>query len=146
MTSEEPRPHVHRQYEGDGIIVHWEPAFCLHTGNCTLNQPAVFNPKARPWVNAGLASADAIADAIRHCPSGALSYERTDGAPQEPVADEVEVEAQANGPLYIRGNLEIRDAEGKVIRRATRAALCRCGSSRNKPFCDNTHILVGFEG
>lgn len=145
MSSEHSTGHVHRQYEGDGIIVHWEPAFCLHTGNCTLNQPDVFNPKARPWVSAGRASAEAIAEAIRHCPSGALSYERTDGGPQEPAGGEVEVEAQTNGPLYVRGSLEIRDAEGNVIRRATRAALCRCGSSRNKPFCDNSHIGIGFE-
>jgi CDGSH-type Zn-finger protein len=49
-----------------------------------------------------------------------------------------------DGPLFLRGDIELKDGEGCTIRRDTRMALCRCGQSRNKPFCDNTHRLTGF--
>jgi CDGSH-type Zn-finger protein len=49
-----------------------------------------------------------------------------------------------NGPLYVRGSIEVRDADGSIFRRDTRLALCRCGQSRNKPFCDNSHRQAGF--
>ncbi|MGD2152698.1 MAG: CDGSH iron-sulfur domain-containing protein [Gemmatimonadales bacterium] len=51
----------------------------------------------------------------------------------------------ANGPLLLKGSLEIRSADGKVISyHAGQAALCRCGRSGKKPFCDGTHKQVGF--
>jgi uncharacterized Fe-S cluster protein YjdI len=144
MANERRMGDVQRQYEGDGIVVNWEPAFCIHCGNCSRGLPEVFNVQARPWVDAGAASADAIAAVIDTCPSGALSYERTDGVTPEPVAVGVEVGPQPNGPLYLRGDIEVRDADGNLIRRTTRAALCRCGWSDNKPFCDTTHARIGF--
>jgi CDGSH-type Zn-finger protein/uncharacterized Fe-S cluster protein YjdI len=54
------------------------------------------------------------------------------------------VAPERNGPLVISGNLEICSGTGRVIDRVTRARLCRCGASRNKPFCDNTHVRIGF--
>jgi CDGSH-type Zn-finger protein len=48
-----------------------------------------------------------------------------------------------NGPLFLRGQLRIVDGTG-VVREATRVALCRCGGSGNKPFCDGTHREIGF--
>ena len=44
-----------------------------------------------------------------------------------------------------RGNLEICSGTGRTIDRVTRVRLCRCGGSRTKPFCDNTHLKIGFE-
>jgi CDGSH-type Zn-finger protein len=49
-----------------------------------------------------------------------------------------------NGPLYVRGDVEVRAANGQLIRRDTRLAFCRCGHSQHKPFCDNSHRNVGF--
>ena len=145
MTNEARyRRDVHRLYEGDGIVVHWEPSLCIHIAACIRHLPQVFDPQARPWVDVAMAEADDIAEAVRSCPTGALRYERTDGAPQEPVEDPVIVEPRPNGPLFVRGAVEIRDPEGNLTRSASRAALCRCGSSDNKPFCDNSHRMIGF--
>ena len=47
-------------------------------------------------------------------------------------------------PLYSRGPFEIVDGDGDLVKTVTRAALCRCGESRNKPFRDNTHRAIGF--
>ncbi|WP_194421167.1 CDGSH iron-sulfur domain-containing protein [Microbacterium abyssi] len=50
-----------------------------------------------------------------------------------------------NGPLLVRGDIEIVDDEGRPIPRTRRTvALCRCGVSTIKPYCDGTHKSVGF--
>ena len=50
-----------------------------------------------------------------------------------------------DGPLIARGNVEILDAEGQVIFSGDDVALCRCGASSNKPFCDGSHKKAGFQ-
>ncbi len=55
------------------------------------------------------------------------------------------IDPQKNGPLQVMGNLEICSGTGRTIDRVTRVRLCRCGGSRTKPFCDNTHLKIGFE-
>ena len=143
----EPRqqPGVDREYAGDGITVLWESSLCVHSANCLRGLPRVFRADARPWVRVDAGSADDIARVIMTCPSGALRFERTDGGPQELVpAETTTVFPVPNASLVVRGNLEFLDAEGRVIRTATRATLCRCGQSRNKPFCDLSHLRAGF--
>ena len=70
-----------RDYEGDGIIVHWDSERCQHSCNCVKGSPTVFDSQAKPWVQPTRASADEIAATIDTCPSGALTYTRTDGVP-----------------------------------------------------------------
>lgn len=54
------------------------------------------------------------------------------------------VDPDTDGPLRVRGNLEIISGTGRVVARVTQARLCRCGGSGNKPFCDGTHAKIGF--
>jgi CDGSH-type Zn-finger protein len=56
----------------------------------------------------------------------------------------LDIEPQQDGPLQVRGNLEITSGTGRVVSRLTQARLCRCGGSSNKPFCDGTHARIGF--
>ena len=133
-----------REYRTDEIAVSWEPALCIHTANCIRSLPRVFNPMDRPWVHIEAATADEIATAVMRCPTGALHFRRLDGGPQEPIPEETTVLVVPNGPLYVRGDIEITSPSGETIRRDTRLALCRCGASNNKPFCDNTHRLIRF--
>ena len=135
---------VKKEYRTDEIAVTWEPEFCTHVGNCVRGVPEVFNPRDRPWVHVDQAPADEIARVIMTRPTGALHFQRLDDGPQEPVPETTTVTVTRNGPLVLHGNIEVRDATGNVIRRDTRMALCRCGYSRNKPFCDNSHLMVGF--
>jgi CDGSH-type Zn-finger protein/uncharacterized Fe-S cluster protein YjdI len=63
-----------------------------------------------------------------------------------PVRDGVlAIDPETNGPLAIRGNLEITSGTGRVVARVTSARLCRCGGSSTKPFCDGTHVKIGFK-
>jgi CDGSH-type Zn-finger protein/uncharacterized Fe-S cluster protein YjdI len=132
-----------KKYVGKDIVVTYERRRCLHVAECLRRLPDVFDTYNRPWVQAENGTADDIADTVTHCPTGALHFERTDGgAQEEPRATNVVVIAR-NGPYYVFGDLEIVMPDGSVLNE-TRAALCRCGASNNKPFCDNTHRTTGF--
>jgi len=78
------------------------------------------------------------------CPSGALHFERKDGKDNEKPDEVNSIEIQKNGPLYARGDIKITDMDGNILFRDTRLALCRCGASKNKPFCDNSHLEINF--
>lgn len=132
-----------REYEGEGIVVRYDARRCIHAAECVHGLPNVFDPERRPWIDADAGSADRIAAVVCRCPTGALTYERTDGGPTEPVLPHNQIRVEANGPLYGSGDIELTMPDGEV-HRETRVALCRCGDSKNKPFCDNTHLEAGF--
>ena len=139
-------PHgVTREYASQEIRVQWYASRCIHSAKCIRALPRVFDPRRRPWVDIDAANADAIADAVLKCPTGALHYERTDGGPAEPVSSEVTVVAVKDGPHFLTGPVKVRSVEGEIIREDSRVALCRCGNSKHLPFCDNTHRAIGFK-
>ena len=129
-----------RDYETDEIRVRWDSSRCIHTGLCLRALPEVFDVRRRPWVDVNAADADAIADAVERCPTGALRYERLDGAPGEMPSRPTQVLPIEDGPLLLVGDLDVRAPDGEQITHETRLTLCRCGLSRNQPFCDNSHL------
>lgn len=138
---------VRRDYAREGIVVHWAAERCIHTGRCIAAQPRVFDPKRRPWVDVTQADAEAIARAVERCPTGALSYTRTDGAPPELVPEVVTIRVGRDGPLAVHGAARVvgeHVAEVDAERTSVgRVALCRCGRTRHAPFCDNSHRELG---
>ncbi len=137
-------PGVERRYANDQIEVTWEPAFCIHVAECLRGLPGVFDNQRRPWIVVDNGSPGEIGDVIQRCPTGALHFRRLDGGPQEPVPEETTVQERPNGPLFVRGNVRIFDQDHTPVRQDTRVALCRCGASANKPFCDGSHRRIGF--
>jgi uncharacterized Fe-S cluster protein YjdI len=138
---------MRKLYKSDTITVTFDPAKCIHAARCVAGSPEVFRPEERPWIQPQNAGAESIARTIAQCPTGALRYERSDGGAPEPVPAEVAVAVQKDGPVYVRGPLPLVDAAGNRWEDAGhRYALCRCGGSGNKPYCDNTHVSMGFEG
>ena len=133
-----------RVYGDDRIEVEWEPKLCIHAQACIRGLPEVFDAQSRPWIRVAAADADRIAETVAACPTGALHFRRLDGGPQEEAPAETVVVPRENGPLFLHGRLRIEDPDGKLIREDTRVALCRCGGSANKPFCDGTHRRIGF--
>ena len=87
-----------------------------------------------------------IVAAVLRCPSGALHFTRHDGGAEERPDVPASVTPVPDGPLYLRGELEIRAAEGTPVRRDTRAAVCRCGHATKLPLCDNTCRALGWRG
>ena len=134
---------MRKTYRGDAIEVSFDLDRCIHVGECLLSLPAVFDLRRRPWIDPDLDDADAVAAAVERCPSGALQYRRLDGGGAE-ITQPATVTPMRNGPLRIVGEVRVRldDGTEEVLPRAT---LCRCGGSERKPFCDNTHLKIGFE-
>ena len=138
------RDRVTKDYATDEIVVEWEPSLCFHSRNCVRALPQVFDEKARPWVNVDAASADEVEAAVALCPSGALRTRRPGQAKRR--LRPADIRASENGPLLIRGDVRVLDADGNVLYEGDKAALCRCGGSANKPFCDGTHKTNSFRG
>lgn len=127
------------EYEGREVSVSYDANRCIHVRECVEGLPAVFDVDRRPWVDPDAAGADAVADVVERCPTGALQYERADGR-QEATPPINTVTATSDGPLYVSGELTVR-VDGTVLE-DTRVGLCRCGHSGNKPLCDNSHSRV----
>lgn len=132
-----------RTYETDELVIHWDSSRCIHSANCLRALPAVFDTDQRPWVQPEGSPDDEIVAAIELCPSGALGYEWKSGR-DAPGEAQVTIMPSANGPLYVRGPVRIINRSGAVLAEGDRLTLCRCGASRNQPFCDLSHKDVGF--
>lgn len=133
------------QYENDEIEVRYDLNRCIHARECVKGLPAVFNPDQRPWIQPDAADAGRVAEIVEQCPTGALQYRRKDKGSTEEAPPKNTIAVVPDGPVYFRGSLEIRDHEGSVIHEDRRFALCRCGDSKNKPACDNSHVDSAFE-
>lgn len=129
-----------RTYSAGGIAVHFDPRRCIHAAECVHGRPEVFDPDRTPWIDPTKSDAEAIAPVVLRCPSGALRFTRRDGGSPETTPEHNKVTLGADGPLFLRGDLRIETSDGEVVLRDTRVALCRCGLSQHKPFCDNSHL------
>ena len=125
---------------GERVDVLYADALCIHARHCVLEQPRAFKPNVvGDWIDPDAASAEEVVTVAHMCPSGAIAYVRRDGERDE-VAPKVNlIQLRENGPLGVRAELVI---DGVAV--GYRATLCRCGASRNKPFCDRSHVELGF--
>lgn len=131
-------------YPGTKANVTWNGQLCIHIGECGRAKGELFVGGRKPWCQPDLASDDEVREVVLRCPTGALSYDFADGSAME-TADAVNtVQVAYNGPLFVRGDLTIDGAPEEVPGLKYRAALCRCGQSKNKPYCDNSHEDAGF--
>jgi CDGSH-type Zn-finger protein/uncharacterized Fe-S cluster protein YjdI len=131
-------------YKGRHINVSFETGRCIHAAECLRALPEAFNARETPWVKPDAASAEAVMEAISRCPTGALKAEWVDGLRQEQADLTNRVDIIPNGPLYVRGRVRLLDAKDATIAEEFRVALCRCGASASKPFCDNRHRALPF--
>lgn len=153
------RRDLTKKYTNGEVTVVWKPKLCIHSAICYTGLPEVFDPDKRPWVTPNDATTDAIISQVNECPSGALTFfmndeeEHTNGQTALEVPETIQeeetgisVEVLPNGPLLIRGIITLRDTQGNEVTKGPVTALCRCGATRNKPFCDGAHARVGFKG
>lgn len=141
-----------KQYTNGEITVYWQPEKCIHSANCILGNPAVFNAQKRPWINMKGANTEEVIRTVDTCPSRALLYKRHREEPflppvkKSPASGKAHVQILKNGPALISGNFIILDSDNQLIRVEKEIiALCRCGASGKKPFCDGNHSRIGFK-
>jgi len=132
-------------FDGEDYSVTWNSGLCIHAEECVRADSKLFELHRKPWGQPDLVDGDELDGVVRRCPTGALAYEAQDGSREEHADTENIVTVAANGPLYVRGDLEIEgdNVPGGAIN--FRAAFCRCGQSKNKPFCDNSHLKAEFK-
>ncbi len=133
---------MRKAYRGEAIEVSFDLGLCVHIGECLRGHPGVFQLNRRPWIVTDGADVDAVAEVVRRCPSGALQYRRLDGGEDEQRPGTT-ITPIRNGPFLVVGHIKVTREDGS-IESLPRATLCRCGHSKNKPFCDNQHLAVGF--
>ena len=143
LESEMAKKTVFR-YPGTKATVSWNGRLCIHVAECGRAKGDLFVGGRDPWCQPDLAADEEVADVVYRCPTGALTVDFADGSGEEQPEPVNTVHVAYNGPLFVRGRLAIEDAPANAPGTAYRAALCRCGKSRNKPFCDNSHEKVRF--
>lgn len=126
--------------DGTQVRIAFEGAKCIHSRGCVLSRPDVFVPNVEgEWIHPDAATPEAVAELAHQCPSGAIRYERLDGGPNEAPPRVNTVRIRENGPLAVHADLRIVGQPPAI-----RATLCRCGASKNKPYCDGSHTAAGF--
>ena len=129
---------------GEKATVSWNGKLCIHIGECGRADGDLFVGGRKPWCQPDFASNDETEEVVLRCPTGALSVKFADGSRVEQAPAINSIQVAYNGPLFVRGDLQIDDAPTDVPGLKFRAALCRCGASKNKPYCDNSHLDANF--
>ena len=149
-----------KHYDNGEVTVEWRPEKCQHSANCFRSLPEVFNPRVKPWIQPENTDTASLVEVVHKCPSGALSIqgEGADESVEEPPTDNQEepavtsgdtessitmdtvskVEIEPNGPLKLEGKCLIKHTDGRE-EEGDWVYFCRCGHSKTKPFCDDSH-------
>jgi CDGSH-type Zn-finger protein/uncharacterized Fe-S cluster protein YjdI len=126
--------------EGAALTLMFEAQKCIHSRFCVTGAPKVFLANVKgPWLYPDAMPVEGLVEVAHACPSGAIRYRRKDGQPDETPPPVNLISIREAGPYAVRAAMIL---DGKAI--PYRATLCRCGASKNKPFCDSSHHEVGF--
>jgi uncharacterized Fe-S cluster protein YjdI len=144
-----------KEYTNGEITVKWQPNECIHATTCFKMLPEVFKPAERPWVKINAASTDKIIETVEACPTAALTWWYNDNKKvtnktyfkmEDNKIQKQKINLFENGPLHVPAEVDIIDGNGKVLKENEDKYICRCGHSKNKPFCDGSHMTAGFKG
>jgi CDGSH-type Zn-finger protein len=126
------------EYPGRQVTIVDNTDVCCRDRSCITELPQVFET-----CDPNAASAEDIIKTIRKCPSGALTY-KMGGTHCRDFGREPGIVVAVDGPLKVVGGICLKDETGAQSACPEHYTLCRCGGSRNKPFCDGTHIDTDF--
>jgi len=131
-------------YPAERITIHDNRSICAHAGYCSDGLGTVFKYKAEPWIDPDGGAVEAIVETIRKCPSGALRYtlDGVEGGDQQRAPA---ITATKDGPYAVVGGVQLPGQSRAQGASTEHYTLCRCGASKNKPFCDGTHWSIGFK-
>jgi len=137
---------ITKKYTNGEITVVWKPNLCIHAATCFTELPKVFVPHKRPWIKMDGAATEDIMDTVAKCPTQALSYYWNNKDPQDMKTEKekTEIIIVKNGPFLVKGSFKIVDVDGNEIVTESTASLCRCGKTKNRPFCDGSHLQCDF--
>ncbi len=128
------------QVEGEKLAILFETKKCIHARFCVTGAPKVFLANVQgPWIHPDAMDAERLVEIAHACPSGAIRYARKDSRPGETPPPVNLIAVREAGPYAVRADIRLDGQAGRY-----RMTLCRCGASKNKPFCDSSHHDIGF--
>ncbi|MEM7789683.1 MAG: (4Fe-4S)-binding protein, partial [Bacteroidota bacterium] len=130
-------------YEGKDVNVHYNRLLCSHAAECGRRQKAAFDSSRKPWIVPDNATVGGIREVVAACPSGALRFSLAGEMPQHARRDEPGITVETDGPYRVTG-LPLASAPLATGANPEKYVLCRCGASKNKPFCDGSHYDIGW--
>ena len=143
-VTDNPSAGKWRDYVGSKITIHDNRHLCAHAGKCTDGLASVWRMGKEPWIDPDGADVEAIIAVIDQCPSGALSYSiGGKHIDQENMTDGISV--SKDGPYNVSGEIALKDPSRDTDDVHGLYTLCRCGASKNKPFCDGSHWDIKFK-
>jgi CDGSH-type Zn-finger protein/uncharacterized Fe-S cluster protein YjdI len=126
--------------EGHDLTLVYEGKKCIHARFCVTGAPKVFLANVKgPWISPDAIEVDRLVEISHACPSGAIRYQRKDGKHDETAPQVNLIAVREAGPYAVRADIRLNGEPAGF-----RATLCRCGASKNKPFCDGSHHEVEF--
>ena len=139
-----------KEYSNGEITIVYQADLCIHSEVCSKGLASVFQPGTQPWIKIAAASKEEIMQQVQKCPTQALSFyvnipEKEER--EEPIALEsgLKVKVLSKGPLMVEGPITLVNTNGQREIKSGETYFCRCGTSKNKPFCDGSHNVIDFE-
>lgn len=131
-------------YKGKDINIHYNKLLCSHAAVCGSKLNTVFDSNKTPWISPDNGTVEEIKSVIKGCPSGALSYSKDDEDPKHLISTNSDIQIEKNGPYHVNG---VSLVNGVTAQGACpeKYVLCRCGASKNKPFCDGSHVDIEWK-
>jgi CDGSH-type Zn-finger protein/uncharacterized Fe-S cluster protein YjdI len=128
------------EIEGRNLTLLFDSRKCIHSRFCVTWAPNVFLANVEgPWIHPDAMEVERLVEIAHVCPSGAIRYRRKDGKPDEAAPLVNLIAIRENGPYAVRADMQLDGQRGVF-----RATLCRCGASKNKPYCDGSHTQIKF--
>jgi len=131
-------------YKGKEITIHYNKVLCSHAAECGTHLKPVFNPTRKPWIKPDNGSVEAIKEVVLACPSGALSCSENDVVASHITSSDCGIHIEQHGPFHVKGIALMHVTPSKYAY-PDKYVLCRCGASKNKPFCDGSHLAIGWK-
>ena len=132
-------------YEGKEINITFNRSICAGAANCVHDFSNIYSSQSsEDWISPDKGSIDEVINSIKSCPSGALSYTLNKEQKKESYEEQT-IHIIKNGPLSVKGNIKLEAIEFSTNANVQKYTLCRCGASKNKPFCDYSHASLKDE-
>lgn len=133
-----------RVYSGQNIDIHYNKLLCSHAKICGRALESVFDSAKTPWISPDEGSIEEIINIIKQCPSGALNYADPGKQAKIKAVSECKIDIEPNGPYFVQG-VTLSDVSAPSGANPDKYALCRCGASKNKPYCDGNHVNINCQ-
>lgn len=132
-----------QHYEGKDVTITFNRSICSGAAQCVEKFSHIYSSQSSTnWINPDAGNLEEIQQSVKNCPSGALSF-KINGQQQsgETYANQ-RLDIIKKGPLQIKGNITLEGITFSTNANEEKYTLCRCGASKNKPFCDYSHASL----